>query len=639
MFERHFGLRENPFPAGHQMRFLYPSREHQEARAHLRYGIENREPFLLITGEVGTGKTTALYDALAEWGTTVTVGLITNSALTRQELIEEIALRFGLPLPPGSSKPQALVQLERHLLAVRARGEYSVLVLDEAQNLATDLLEEIRLLSNVESQGEKLLQIFLVGQPELEQKLSRPELRQLRQRITVHYRLNPLSPEETAGYVHHRVSVAGGNAWRLFPPDTCREIYRLTHGIPREINTVASAALIAAFAEGAQTVTGVHIQQVARETEFRSVLPGHADTPDTLGATPTAPTTPLAAVTPPASASSPPAPPPEPAALPPSAWQPPAQPATPPPAWPPPAVEPGTAPSDMWSPPPLVRPAPSWQPPALTGSPPPAVDPVDPSERDAWSAAVKDLYEAKRWQGGAPAMAALPPPEEPRFPSPAELAARSATADPTRADLSHLPPRLRERIEAELAQEAAEKPGVAPWLMTAAVVAALAIGAVLMQRFGVVDLPVLRGIAGGQAATVEPTPVPPAAVVDSVTSAPAPDTTRVEAPVLALPQPITRAAATTPRSTAVRRDSSRVYGVAIGAYLDEARAGEERARVADATKMPVRIVPYRDAGVTMYRLVLGNWASESAAENGASDLMARGMVSEARVLLISRGAR
>jgi len=213
MFEKHFGLRENPFNSGHQMRFLYPSREHQEARAHLRYGIENREPFVLITGEVGTGKTTALYDALAEWGSQVSVALITNSALTRQELLEEIGLRFGIALPAGASKPQVLAQLERHLLSVRARGEHAVLLLDEAQNLVADLLEEIRLLSNLETQGEKLVQIFLVGQPELEAKLARPELRQLRQRITVHYRLNPLSPEETAGYIHHRIAVAGGNAW------------------------------------------------------------------------------------------------------------------------------------------------------------------------------------------------------------------------------------------------------------------------------------------------------------------------------------------------------------------------------------------------------------------------------------------
>ncbi|MBK7368631.1 MAG: AAA family ATPase [Candidatus Eisenbacteria bacterium] len=272
MYETHFGLRENPFPAGHQMRFLYPSREHQEARAHLRYGIENREPFVLITGEVGTGKTTALYDALAEWGTQVTVALITNSALSRQELLEEICLRFGLSTSPGMSKPQMLAALERHLSAVRSRGEHAVLLLDESQNLPVELLEEIRLLSNTEIQGEKLLQIFLVGQPELEAKLARAELRQLRQRITVHYRLNPLSPEETAGYIHHRLSVAGGNAVSTFPPDACRAVYRVTHGIPREINTVAAQALLTAYADGAKSVRPEHVTNVAKETEFRSVL-------------------------------------------------------------------------------------------------------------------------------------------------------------------------------------------------------------------------------------------------------------------------------------------------------------------------------------------------------------------------------
>src|SRR5580765_215914 len=212
MFENHFGLRENPFAAGHQSRFVYPSREHQEALAHLRYGIENREPFVLITGEVGTGKTTALYDVLSEWHTRVVVALITNSALTRDELLEEICVRFGVTVPPGGSKPQLLMCLERDLLAIRARGDRAILLLDEAQNLDRTLLEEIRLLSNLEVGGEKLVQVFLVGQPELEALLSQPELRQLRQRVSVHYRLSPLSQEDTERYIHHRITVAGGHA-------------------------------------------------------------------------------------------------------------------------------------------------------------------------------------------------------------------------------------------------------------------------------------------------------------------------------------------------------------------------------------------------------------------------------------------
>ena len=222
MYEQFYGLRERPFSLTPDPSYLYPSRVHKEALSHLRYGIENREPFLLITGEVGTGKTTSLYDALHEWGDRVAVALITNSALTRQEMLEEICLRFGIELPPNVSKPAALVLLEKHLVGISNRGENAVLMMDEAQNLSMDLLEEIRLLSNLEHRGDKLLQIFLVGQPELEAHLARHELRQLRQRITVHYRLNPLSPEETGAYIHHRISVAGGNPWATFPPESCR---------------------------------------------------------------------------------------------------------------------------------------------------------------------------------------------------------------------------------------------------------------------------------------------------------------------------------------------------------------------------------------------------------------------------------
>jgi len=273
MFESHFGLRENPFASGHQPRFVYPSREHQEALAHLRYGIENLEPFVLITGEVGTGKTTALFEALAELKSRVSVALITNSALTRSELLEEICLRFGLTLNAPLTKPQAMAQLERHLLALRARGERAILLLDEAQNLDRDLLEEIRLLSNLEASGEKLLQIFLVGQPELEAKLSRPELRQLRQRIAVHYRLHPLGPEDTTRYVHHRVAVAGGYAPDVFPQDACAEVYEVTNGIPREINQICAQAMLDAFVVESPSVRPEHVRTAAQETAFQSVLP------------------------------------------------------------------------------------------------------------------------------------------------------------------------------------------------------------------------------------------------------------------------------------------------------------------------------------------------------------------------------
>jgi len=272
MYERQFGLRENPFAAGHQSKYVYPSREHQEALAHLRFGIENREAFVLITGEVGTGKTTALYDALSEWKSRAVVALITNTALTRSELYEEICMRFGVPIVGTASKPQLIQQLERHLMVVRARGDFAILLIDEAQNLDSGLLEETRLLSNLEAQGQKLLQIFLVGQPELEDKLAQPELRQLRQRIAVHYRLRPLSSDDTERYIHHRITVAGGHALSLFPPDACAEVHAATHGIPREINTVAAQALLNAFVEDSASVRPEHVRAIVQDTGFQSVL-------------------------------------------------------------------------------------------------------------------------------------------------------------------------------------------------------------------------------------------------------------------------------------------------------------------------------------------------------------------------------
>ena len=310
MFEKHFALRENPFASGHQSRFVYPSPEHQEAIAHLRFGIENREPFVLITGEVGTGKTTALYEVLAEWKSRVIVALVTNSALSRNELLEEIALRLGFAVPGGSTKPQLLAHLERHLLALRSKGERAILLLDEAQNLDRELLEEIRLLSNLEAQGEKLLQVFLLGQPELEAKLTQPELRQLRQRIAVHYRLTPLNADETERYIHHRIAVAGGHGASLFPRECCAEVYALTHGIPREINHVCSQAFLNAFVEDVRAVALSHVRAGADELEFKSVLPGIASIdPRTTApameppaAPPPAPAPPVAAPMPPAEA-------------------------------------------------------------------------------------------------------------------------------------------------------------------------------------------------------------------------------------------------------------------------------------------------------------------------------------------------
>jgi len=778
MFEHHFGLRENPFPAGHQLKFVYPSREHQEARAHLRYGIENREPFLLITGEVGTGKTTSLYDALNEWGDRVAVALITNSSLTRQEMLEEICLRFGLPVQPNTSKPALMVALEKHLIGVRGRGEHAVLMMDEAQNLSMDLLEEIRLLSNLEHRGDKLLQIFLVGQPELEAHLARHELRQLRQRITVHYRLNPLSSDETLGYIHHHINVAGGNGVSVFPTDTCREIFRLTHGIPREINTIASSALIAAYADGSPNVSPEHVIAVAQEGDFRSVLTGpavrpaepappvlrHAEPaasvrPAPPAMAPAAP--PPAAVPPPPAAAMPPAPPPptpvpkpqvvpaEPAATPWPAFpqmqieptrppfppQAPAASAPPQPAVeiPPAAVTPRAASPaehvEHWAPdaPPAtpasreprdaqVKPAAAAaHAPPSDAAPPerpaPALHEVTPArekapvrrERGEFSkgvvAAMKLTESAAHSGQPTPVPArrptfATPPPPVP-LPLP-DSPARAAATVQTPPDTGALPPRLRDRLERELARDDGGMPPLRGWLIAVSVLATVGIILILMQRFGAIDVPILRGPAGTHASrtgsdapegglapagaagaagaaaadslaarTASPPPVAPVRVSSSrrpaapparsrVTSSPG-ETGGADTPV---PAPGTRAATspaasepatrptsggtTAPRATSAAPAASApavsasAFGVGVASYLDEGRANVERDRLTSETSLPALIVPYQDAGTTMYRVVLGRWGSAAEAERAANDLMERGSINEARVMRLPR---
>ena len=631
MFERHFGLRENPFHSGHQLRFLYPSREHQEARAHLRYGIENREPFVLITGEVGTGKTTALYDALAEWGSKVSVALVTNSALTREEMIEEICLRFGLPLASGASKPQALAQLERHLLAVRNRGEHAVLLLDEAQNLAPELLEEIRLLSNLETQGERLVQIFLVGQPELEAKLADPNLRQLRQRISVHYRLNPLSPEETAGYIHHRISVAGGNPWAAFPPEACREVYRVTHGIPREINTVATQAMITAFTENEPSVSRAHVQAVARENDFHSVLGGPLELPEEA-----APLPPSVAAPTETTATSPAAAPTE---------------ATEGPAWSPPELEPAAgAPqhtSNRSEPGPELR-----------------------EELDAWSRAAFGLLEARRKRAPEPEPAAPTPqhaqpvPEysapvpQPRFPTHAELKALAEHANPENADLSGLPARLREKIADDISREERTHQRT-PIVLAAVAIAAIAFGLVLAQRFQLIDVPFMRPIAGMASAGKPALIPPPAALVASVPDTAAVDTTRaftdttstspddagtasVAAPPSASAKP---AESSKPPATAALRPTQSntsagpdtlVFGIGVGSYLDRDRARAERDLLSARSGLPGQVIAFKSSGTTMFRIVLGRYPSNAAATRAASEFVETYGVDEAQPLLLSR---
>lgn len=640
MFEAHFGLRENPFVSGHQSRFVFPSREHQEALAHLRFGIENREPFVLITGEVGTGKTTALYDALSEWQSRAAIALITNSALTRAELLEEISLKFGLPLAPPVSKPQVLGQLERHLLALRAKGDRAILLLDEAQNLGPDLLEEIRLLSNLEAQGEKLVQVFLIGQPELEAKLARPELRQLRQRIAVHYRIRPLGAEDTERYIHHRITVAGGYAPDVFPHDACEAVWRLTHGIPREINQVCAQAMLSAFVEDARGVRPEHVSSAASESQFRSV----AETP--AAAMPAreervreervveAPRQELP-VTEPL-----PATPPAQAQMPPASVEPPVD---------PPRASVPTFPTT--SPPPATTPA-NWQAwleslangvetsgpsdaaPRLEADDPapPAMEAHIEPERERPSAVVMPI--AEELEVVEPAIHEAPPEPariepviasspRPRLEQPAPVAASSTGI---RSDDWRPPAWSAERHRAVEMDDTRDASSTAVrWVVVAVVLAIVTVAGVLAVRF----LPRARRPEAVQ--PVASAPANPAATPGPEMTAPADSAPKPAPAVVTRPRP-TQKPATTDTSRSRPALPKTPFALAVGTFIDRARADTERTRLVSIAPAPVRVITMKSAQGEMYALLVGTFTTRLAAEEAASDLVKRGVVDEARIV-------
>ncbi|MCM2265286.1 MAG: AAA family ATPase [Desulfuromonadales bacterium] len=266
MYESHFGLTEKPFTLTPNPRFLYLSRTHQEALAHLRYGLENRVGFIAVTGEVGTGKTTTLrllFDQLDE--TRFRLAMIFNPCLSAMELLRNVNREFGL-LARKRSNLSLVEELNDFLLAENRAGRIPVLVIDEAQNLKADVLEQIRLLSNLETDSDKLIQIVLVGQPELAALLERPELRQLAQRISVRCRLDPLDHQEACGYIRHRLQIAGvfGD---LFDAKAMAAAFRWSGGVPRLINVLCDRALLCAYAAGQYRVTAAEVRQAAAELD------------------------------------------------------------------------------------------------------------------------------------------------------------------------------------------------------------------------------------------------------------------------------------------------------------------------------------------------------------------------------------
>jgi general secretion pathway protein A len=273
MYQKFFGLREGPFNVNPDPRYLFLTRQIQEALAGLTYGIQNRKGFILLTGEVGTGKTTLL-NRLLDWlhGQSVATAFIFNSQLDVSQLFDFIMADFEIP-SETREKSQVLMRLNQWLLDRYRAGETAVLIVDEAQNLSLQVLEEIRLLTNLETSTEKLLQIVLTGQPELEEKLKLPQLRQLRQRITMRCRTAPLTLEETFGYVAERLRIAGANSEPIFSKESIQTMHMYSRGIPRVVNLLCEHSLINAYVDHLRPVPAHLVEEVAREFQLDEIEP------------------------------------------------------------------------------------------------------------------------------------------------------------------------------------------------------------------------------------------------------------------------------------------------------------------------------------------------------------------------------
>ena|ERR1051326_8119545 len=273
MYTDFFGLRELPFELTPNPRFLFLTRAHREALTNLRHALGSAKGLALLIGDAGTGKTTLVRTVLETQLTGVKALYLNNPTLTRVEFVEFLANGFGLSAEAARSKTTLLLELERTLIERRRNGEILALVVDEAQSLPHELLEEIRLLANIETAVEKLLPVVLVGQPELADRLNQPSLRQLKQRVALRCELNPMTLPETASYVAARIRVAGGDSARLFTRGAIVMIHERSAGIPRTVSVMCDNALINAFALDSRFVTTEIVHEVCRDFDLSAPKP------------------------------------------------------------------------------------------------------------------------------------------------------------------------------------------------------------------------------------------------------------------------------------------------------------------------------------------------------------------------------
>jgi len=285
MYTQFFGLREKPFSITPDPRYLYLSQRHADALAHLIFGVSHSGGFIQLTGEVGTGKTTLVRTLFEQLPDEADVALILNPELSVTEFLTSILEELKAPLPEDRSNKALIDALNGYLLDAHARGRRTIVIVDEAQNLAPRILEQVRLLTNLETPKQKLLQIILIGQPELRELLAREDMRQLAQRITGRYHLEPLNLDDTGKYVEHRLKVAGASGG-IFTPQAVKELYRQSEGIPRIINVVADRALLAAYTQDTRTIDRRIIRRAAAEvygTPRKAAWKGHLAAALTVG--------------------------------------------------------------------------------------------------------------------------------------------------------------------------------------------------------------------------------------------------------------------------------------------------------------------------------------------------------------------
>jgi general secretion pathway protein A len=273
MYKSYFGLKENPFNVNPDPRYLYLTKQIEEALTGLMYGIQTRKGFITLTGEVGTGKTT-LVNRLLDWlrQRRTRTAFLFNSRMNTSHLFDFILAEFEIACE-SRTKSQQLMKLNQWLLERYRAGETAVLIVDEAQNLSYPVLEEIRMLTNLETSTEKLLQIVLSGQPELEEKLKLPQLRQLKQRITLRCKTAPLTKEQTHAYIAERLRIAGTTGAQIFSPEAMDTVHMYSLGIPRVVNLLCEHALINTYVEQERVVTPKIVEDIAREFQLDEIEP------------------------------------------------------------------------------------------------------------------------------------------------------------------------------------------------------------------------------------------------------------------------------------------------------------------------------------------------------------------------------